>query len=71
MYLFVNVHYINDRQYNLNVEQPALKMEPVMVPKRQHPIRNMDISEITNIINKIHESFNIFLTYYACKFIII
>jgi len=36
------------RSQQPNVEQPALKIDPVMVQKRQHTIRNMDISEITN-----------------------
>jgi len=34
------------------VEQPALKMEPVTVPKLQHLIRNMDVSEKTNNVSK-------------------
>jgi len=29
-------------------EQPALKMKPIIVPKREHPIRNIDISEKAN-----------------------
>jgi len=34
-----------------NVEQSALKIEPVTIPKCQYQIRNMDISEkINNII---------------------